>query len=414
MCPRRHFWCLRPRPRGPLACSFLPELLLPQLDVRLTRDTSGDERAETERKSTFRGWVAAGGGDSKMHTLWVRLNAVVFFGLTVIVCLAVLTWFSTATHRGFPTVETLKMNKLTSLRSHGNKDIAVLTFDLHADLEKAFNWNVKQLFVFVVAEYRSKKHPLNQVVVWDTIIEHKEDAKLHLDKQRVDYGLIDQGTELRWVGHGAVFDVWCPHGWQGEDSSARARLSASLQLGPKTPWRFAASPTTHSSPPTTRNTTVTLKLVWDHMPLTGRLFMESLPASQFKLPGGSASTTRARLPNAAAGTAALRPCSTDVSFDHAPTAVPTSKPHAPRRQVPVARPSECAAVGSARVQAAGAAIKRRLRGGRGRFRSPAVALAGVVLHARSCRPPRRDPRSTSRQPARTLACCFAPHPPLAE
>ena len=105
-----------------------------------------------------------------MHTLWVRLNAVVFFGLTVIVCLAVLTWFSTATHRGFPTVETLKMNKLTSLRSHGNKDIAVLTFDLHADLEKAFNWNVKQLFVFVVAEYRSKKHPLNQVVVWDTII----------------------------------------------------------------------------------------------------------------------------------------------------------------------------------------------------------------------------------------------------
>ena len=55
-------------------------------------------------------------------------------------------------HRGFPTVETLELNKLTSLRSHGNKDIAVLTFDLHADLEKAFNWNVKQLFVFVVAE----------------------------------------------------------------------------------------------------------------------------------------------------------------------------------------------------------------------------------------------------------------------
>mmetsp|Transcript_365 Transcript_365/g.560 ORF Transcript_365/g.560 Transcript_365/m.560 type:complete len:169 (+) Transcript_365:40-546(+) len=165
-----------------------------------------------------------------MHTLWVRLNAVVFFGLTVIVCLAVLTWFSTATHRGYPTVETLELNKLTSLRSHGNKDIAVLTFDLHADLEKAFNWNVKQLFVFVVAEYRSKKHPLNQVVVWDTIIEDKEDAKLHLDKQRVDYGLIDQGTELR-------------------------------------------------------NTTVNLKLVWDHMPLTGRLFMESLSKSSFKLPG---------------------------------------------------------------------------------------------------------------------------------
>ena len=67
-------------------------------------------------------------------------------------------------------------------------------------------------------------------MVWDTIIERKEDAKFRLDKERVEYGLIDQGTGLR-------------------------------------------------------NTTVNLKLVWDHMPLTGRLFMESLPTSSFKLPG---------------------------------------------------------------------------------------------------------------------------------
>ena len=54
----------------------------------------------------------------KMHTVWVRLNAVVFFGLTVIVCLAVITWFSTITHRGYPTVTALKLNTLKSLRSH--------------------------------------------------------------------------------------------------------------------------------------------------------------------------------------------------------------------------------------------------------------------------------------------------------
>jgi len=165
-----------------------------------------------------------------MHTVWVRLNAVVFFGLTVIVVLAVLTWFSTITHRGFPTVEALRLNTVKSLRSHGNKDIAVLTFDLHADLTPAFNWNVKQLFVFVVAEYRTKTNPLNQVVVWDKIIEYQTNAKLRMDKATVEYGLIDQGTELR-------------------------------------------------------NTTVNLKLVWDHMPLTGRLFMDKLPTSSFKLPG---------------------------------------------------------------------------------------------------------------------------------
>ena len=53
-----------------------------------------------------------------MHTLWVRLNAVVFFGLTVIVSLAVLTWISTVSHRGFPTVDVLRVANVKSLRSH--------------------------------------------------------------------------------------------------------------------------------------------------------------------------------------------------------------------------------------------------------------------------------------------------------
>jgi len=89
----------------------------------------------------------------------------------------------------------------------------------------------------VVAEYRSKTNPLNQVVIWDKIIEDPKDAKLDMDKATVEYGLIDQGAELR-------------------------------------------------------NTTVQLRLVWDHMPLTGRLFMESVPMSSFKLPGEYTSDTR--------------------------------------------------------------------------------------------------------------------------
>mmetsp|Transcript_47082 Transcript_47082/g.94886 ORF Transcript_47082/g.94886 Transcript_47082/m.94886 type:complete len:183 (-) Transcript_47082:225-773(-) len=172
-----------------------------------------------------------------MHTVWVRLNAVVFFGLTVIVSLACLTWVSTIGHQGFPVVDVVRVNTVKTLRSHSKKDVAVLTFDLHADLAPAFDWNIKQLFVFVVAEYRSKTNPLNQVVIWDKIIEDPKDAKLDMDKATVEYGLIDQGAELR-------------------------------------------------------NTTVQLRLVWDHMPLTGRLFMESVPMSSFKLPGEYTSDTR--------------------------------------------------------------------------------------------------------------------------
>jgi len=53
-----------------------------------------------------------------MHTVWVRLNAVVFFGLTVIVSLASLTWVSTIGHQGFPQVDVLRVNTVKTLRSH--------------------------------------------------------------------------------------------------------------------------------------------------------------------------------------------------------------------------------------------------------------------------------------------------------
>ena len=47
---------------------------------------------------------------------------------------------------------------------------AVLTLGIDADLRSVWNWNVKQLFVYVTAEYETKPNVLNQVVVWDTII----------------------------------------------------------------------------------------------------------------------------------------------------------------------------------------------------------------------------------------------------
>ena len=66
-----------------------------------------------------------------MHTVWVRLNAVVFFGLTVLLVLAVLTWLSTLVvgPDAAPVVEFVKLNSLRSLRSHGGVDRALISFD---------------------------------------------------------------------------------------------------------------------------------------------------------------------------------------------------------------------------------------------------------------------------------------------
>jgi len=38
-------------------------------------------------------------------------------------------------------------------------------FDLNADLTPVFNWNVKQLFVYLVAEYKTKNNQVNQVFI---------------------------------------------------------------------------------------------------------------------------------------------------------------------------------------------------------------------------------------------------------
>lgn len=109
----------------------------------------------------------------------------------------------------------------------------------YADLRPAFHWNLKQLFVFVVAEYESSTNvryvfalackchfkyihstciqwilstlqymtstatiplysqPLNQVIIWDKIITSKDAALIKETNEFVKYALIDQGQELR-------------------------------------------------------------------------------------------------------------------------------------------------------------------------------------------------------------------------
>lgn len=166
----------------------------------------------------------------QMHNIWVRLNAVLFFALTVLLFLATLCAFSTYLHRGKPSLSVLRINTLESLRNHGGVDRALLRFDLKADLSQAFHWNIKQLFVFVVAEYESKANPLNQVIIWDKIVKSPAEAVLNYPNEFVKYALIDQGAELR-------------------------------------------------------NKTVTLKLMFDHMPLTGRLYNGVEGESTFTLPG---------------------------------------------------------------------------------------------------------------------------------
>lgn len=103
------------------------------------------------------------------------------------------------------------------------------SIEFRIDLRSVFNWNTKQLFVFVVAEYETSSNVVNQVVIWDKIVQKRKQAKLKVKNQRTDYFLADQYDELR-------------------------------------------------------NTNIKLKLMWDIMPTCGRIFIHEKAGGHFQMP----------------------------------------------------------------------------------------------------------------------------------
>lgn len=166
-----------------------------------------------------------------MYSVWTRANAVFFTSLMALAVMCALTSLSTFFHEPAPLVRALALRKVHSLRNYRDRtDRATLAFDLDADLSSVFNWNVKQLFVYVVAEYSSPRNALNRVVIWDKIVQTKEHAAaLRFDDEGVKYFLADQHDELRGAN-------------------------------------------------------VTLRLEWDVMPVCGRLFVFGDGASSFAMP----------------------------------------------------------------------------------------------------------------------------------
>lgn len=78
------------------------------------------------------------------------------------------------------------------------KENSMIRFDLEADLTPLFNWNTKQLFVYLTAEYPGKSEgSSNKVTYWDKIIQSPEDAKIKLSNQRAKYSVWDVENSFR-------------------------------------------------------------------------------------------------------------------------------------------------------------------------------------------------------------------------
>ncbi|NXF85844.1 SPCS3 peptidase, partial [Eubucco bourcierii] len=91
-------------------------------------------------------------------------------------------------------------------------DLGFITFDITADIlnEKSyskafgnknvliiFDWNVKQLFLYLSAEYSTKNNALNQVVLWDKIMLRGDNPRLFLKDMKSKYFFFDDGNGLK-------------------------------------------------------------------------------------------------------------------------------------------------------------------------------------------------------------------------
>lgn len=81
--------------------------------------------------------------------------------------------------------------------SRERNDLGFLTFDLKTDLSHLFNWNVKQLFLYLTAEYVTPNNELNQVVLWDKIIQRGENSVLDFKNMNTKYYFWDDGNGLK-------------------------------------------------------------------------------------------------------------------------------------------------------------------------------------------------------------------------
>lgn len=126
-----------------------------------------------------------------MSSIASRANSLMTVGMYAMSAVAISAFLSTH-FLGMSFPANVKLNKVIikniqefETRSSRN-DVATMTFDLQFNSDPLWNWNTKQLYLYLIAEYSTDRNELNQVIIWDKIIE-KENVKKLKSKGKLTY-----------------------------------------------------------------------------------------------------------------------------------------------------------------------------------------------------------------------------------
>ncbi|KAF7979833.1 hypothetical protein HWV62_40567 [Athelia sp. TMB] len=101
--------------------------------------------------------------------------------MALLAAIALSTFLFTADPKGDLAITDVKLATGRDRRyTYKSQEYASVTFNVSADLTPLFNWNTKQLFLYLEAEYENAKGGKNDVVIWDRIVRRKEDAHINV------------------------------------------------------------------------------------------------------------------------------------------------------------------------------------------------------------------------------------------
>lgn len=140
-----------------------------------------------------------------MHTFFSRLNALLAFSLSIVALLTLAFALST-TYKSYDKLAKIDLKTVKALVRRMpdynmpnaiENDLGLLQFNLDAEFEDCFDWNVKQLFIYLTANYKTPTNDLNQVVLWDYVLNRGEKSQLRLKNQHPEYYMWDDGFGLK-------------------------------------------------------------------------------------------------------------------------------------------------------------------------------------------------------------------------
>ena len=130
-----------------------------------------------------------------METYSNRASSLFTTFTTVLFAIACLNHFTSYFYAASPSGE-IQLSAASSIEFTEYKqykaDQARFNFDLTVDLSTEMNWNVNQIYLFVVASYETKRNEKNEVVIYDRILRSIDEFKFSLKNARVKYPLRDE------------------------------------------------------------------------------------------------------------------------------------------------------------------------------------------------------------------------------